>query len=89
MAHAASLIEARSVFLPKSADWLDAFRAEVLQFPHGAYMDQIDALSQYLNWVKRWQDDDTSLAPSGFIYFADGDYWLPYDPSKRLGGSSL
>ena len=53
MAAAAALIEARSVFIPKSADWLDAFKLELLQFPHGAYMDQVDALSQYLNWVKK------------------------------------
>jgi len=53
MAAAAALIEARTVFLPKTADWLDAFKLELLQFPHGAYMDQVDALSQYLNWVKR------------------------------------
>lgn len=53
MAAAALLIESRSVFLPKTADWLDAFKLELLQFPHGAYMDQVDALSQYLNWVKK------------------------------------
>lgn len=52
MAACADLIEARRVALPKHADWLDAFRAELAQFPHGKYMDQIDALSQYLNWVK-------------------------------------
>ncbi|MBI1292375.1 phage terminase large subunit [bacterium] len=52
MAAAAALIESRSVFLPKDAPWLAAFRLELLQFPHGAYMDQVDALSQYLNWTK-------------------------------------
>jgi predicted phage terminase large subunit-like protein len=53
MCAASALIEAGCVFLPKAAEWLDAFKLEVLQFPHAAYADQVDALSQYLNWVKR------------------------------------
>ena len=36
--------------LPKSAPWLDDFLVEYLAFPGGKYDDQIDALSQFLNW---------------------------------------
>lgn len=77
MAAAAALIEARSVFIPKSADWLDAFKLELLQFPHGAYMDQVDALSQYLNWVKKQQLAGGGM-PAGacgvcFAYDSDGN----------------
>jgi predicted phage terminase large subunit-like protein len=42
-------IEARSVWLPRQASWLDEFRHEVMAFPAGRYSDQVDALSQGLN----------------------------------------
>jgi len=42
-------IEARSVWLPRRAPWLDDFRHEVMAFPAGRYSDQVDALSQGLN----------------------------------------
>jgi len=47
-----SLIEAGRVFLPENASWLQAFMTELLLFPNGAHDDQVDALSQYLNWLK-------------------------------------
>ena len=43
-------IEAGSLILPKSAAWLDDFLVEYLAFPWGKHDDQIDALSQFLNW---------------------------------------
>jgi hypothetical protein len=44
-------IEARQVHLPRGAAWLDELRAELLQFPHGRYDDQVDSISQFLNWI--------------------------------------
>lgn len=44
-----AVIERGDVFLPEDAPWLDAFRKEILQFPHGKNDDQVDALSQFLN----------------------------------------
>ena len=44
-------IENGSVLLPKVAPWLDAFRSELLAFPNSAHDDQVDALSQLINWV--------------------------------------
>ena len=41
-------IENGQVWLPKAAPWLEAFRQEVRQFPHGRYDDQIDSMSQFL-----------------------------------------
>lgn len=51
------MLEAGLVGLPHSAPWLAAFEEEVLGFPQGAHDDQVDALSQYLNWVRtqQWQ----------------------------------
>jgi predicted phage terminase large subunit-like protein len=43
-------IEAGSVFLPHQAPWLDAFRTELLAFPAGRHDDQVDALSQGLEY---------------------------------------
>jgi predicted phage terminase large subunit-like protein len=46
------MIEAGQVWLPKRAAWLAAFEQELLMFPNGAHDDRVDALSQYLNWVR-------------------------------------
>jgi phage terminase large subunit-like protein len=53
MSAQSSKIEAGQVYLPQQAEWLDDFRAELLQFPHGRYDDQADSLSQFLNWIDR------------------------------------
>ena len=44
-------IEAGHVFLPRHAPWLDDFQAEILQFPHGRFDDQVDSMSQFLTWI--------------------------------------
>jgi predicted phage terminase large subunit-like protein len=38
------------VFMPASAHWLRAMLDELLAFPHGTYDDQVDSVSQFLNW---------------------------------------
>lgn len=52
MAACTARIEDGRVFLPMDADWLDAFRAELLAFPNGSHDDQVDALSQLINWTR-------------------------------------
>ncbi len=47
-----ALIEAGKVALPEEAPWLASFEHELLAFPRGAHDDQVDAFSQYLNWVR-------------------------------------
>lgn len=47
-----AMIEAGKVVLPKDAAWLAEFEREVLMFPKGKHDDQVDALSQYLGWVR-------------------------------------
>ncbi len=71
MAHGATLIEGGAFFIPTEAEWLDAFRSEVLQFPHGSFMDQVDALSQYLNWVKRWDSYDDGFGSPILVQLYD------------------
>ncbi|MCH7871277.1 MAG: hypothetical protein IID33_06215 [Planctomycetes bacterium] len=46
-------IEAGYVLLPERAPWLQDFQTEILQFPAGKHDDQVDSLSQFLNWVSR------------------------------------
>jgi predicted phage terminase large subunit-like protein len=49
-----SEIEAGRVYLPKTADWLDEFKRELLNFPNGKHDDQVDSLSQFLRWDSRF-----------------------------------
>ena len=46
------LMEAGKMALPVCAPWLAAFEAEFFAFPEAAHDDQVDAVSQYLNWVR-------------------------------------
>ncbi len=56
-------IEAGHVYLPRNAQWLSEFRAELLQFPKGRYDDQVDSLSQFLNWVEQRQHNQIRVLP--------------------------
>ena len=42
------------VQLAQGALWYDEFVAEATQFPYGPFDDQMDALSQYLNWIAEY-----------------------------------
>ena len=50
MSAVSARIEAGSVHLPERAPWLQDFETEVLQFPRGRHDDQVDSMSQFLNW---------------------------------------
>jgi predicted phage terminase large subunit-like protein len=39
------------VVLPEAAQWKDEFLEEVVLFPYGAYDDQVDAMTQFLDWI--------------------------------------
>jgi predicted phage terminase large subunit-like protein len=44
-------IEEGRVLLPEAAPWLAAFRHELLAFPNGRHDDQVDSVSQFLDWT--------------------------------------
>jgi predicted phage terminase large subunit-like protein len=44
-------IERGMVLIPKEADWLPAFKRELLAFPNGRYDDQVDSMTQFLDWI--------------------------------------
>jgi predicted phage terminase large subunit-like protein len=56
-----SRIEAGDLILPEDAPWLADFEREILGFPNARHDDQVDALSQLLNWSSRWIEMDEPL----------------------------
>jgi predicted phage terminase large subunit-like protein len=44
--------EAGQVHFPREASWLDELLHELLAFPNGRHDDQIDSISQFLNWAE-------------------------------------
>jgi len=83
-------LESGCLVLPKSAPWLDDFLMEYLAFPNGKHDDQIDALSQFLNWRT------TAERRSTFSFdFGHDDHGLvggapsPEEISRRFGGARL
>jgi predicted phage terminase large subunit-like protein len=45
--------EAGQVHLPKQAPWLDELLNEMLGFPNTRYCDQVDTISQFLDWAQQ------------------------------------
>ena len=55
------------------ADWLDTFLLELLAFPNGRHDDQVDSVSQFLNWASlRKFLDGNMLVGMGAKVFRDG-----------------
>ena len=47
-----AMIEAGYVSIPTEASWVAAFQHELVMFPNGKYDDQVDSLSQYLEYQR-------------------------------------
>lgn len=45
-------MEEGKVFMPKDAPWLPALLKELLVFPEGTHDDQVDSISQFLDWYQ-------------------------------------
>ena len=58
-------IEAGQVFLPKDTPWLGDFLDELLAFPRGRHDDQVDSVSQFLNWAGRQERNQRRIAIFG------------------------
>ena len=59
-------IEEGRVWLPASLPGLDTFLAELRAFPFGRYDDQIDTLTQVLDYIMfNWRSVETERLPSG------------------------
>ncbi|MGM0743417.1 MAG: phage terminase large subunit, partial [Pseudomonadota bacterium] len=45
------MIEGGRIAIPKEAPWIADFRQELVMFPKGRHDDQVDSVSQFLNWL--------------------------------------
>lgn len=58
-----AMIEAGRLSLPHRASWLSAFEEEVLQFPNATNDDQVDALTQYLDFCRKSSFEKLRIRP--------------------------
>jgi len=62
------MCECGRVFLPVRAPWLDAFVDELLMFPSGPHDDQVDSMTQALNYLRdEAYSGDFRLIPIGSL----------------------
>jgi predicted phage terminase large subunit-like protein len=57
--------EARQIHLPRDAPWLGEFLHEILGFPHSRHDDQIDSVSQFLNWIESSRSREPTVSLFG------------------------
>ena len=57
LAAVSPMLEAGRLKMPRNAAWKDAFESELLAFPQGRHDDQVDALSQFLQWLQGKERD--------------------------------
>jgi len=69
-------IEAGHVYLPREASWLDTFMLELLAFPNGRHDDQVDSVSQFLNWAAQQNFFDANMLVGTTVkVFVGGVEW--------------
>ena len=66
--------EAGQVYLPSEALWLSEFLHEILAFPNARHDDQIDSVSQFLNWAEA-HDRGQPLIGAAPKIFIGGKEW--------------
>lgn len=54
------MIEAGRVWLPREAHYLPCLENEIVNFPNGKYDDQVDTISQVLQWLKEEERRNTN-----------------------------
>ena len=68
MASQSFKIQDGRVYLPKQADWLEDYLRELLTFPNGKHDDQVDSVSQFLNWAAKRRYFETESLDPGLVY---------------------
>lgn len=60
-------LEQGLVAVPETAPWQDEFRKDMLGFPNATHDDQVDALTQFLEWLAtpRWRGTFVPRTPDG------------------------
>ncbi|EAQ96143.1 phage terminase large subunit [Congregibacter litoralis] len=77
------VVAAGRVFVPISAPWLEAFRAEIVKFPEARHDDQVDSLSQFLYWARKHGPDYPGGKPG--LGRPDGPVG---EPPQKVGNAS-
>jgi predicted phage terminase large subunit-like protein len=72
MAAQSARFEAGQVHLPRDAPWLADFLHEMLAFPNGRFDDQVDSVSQFLNWAEARDSFGIADIVCGPKIFRDG-----------------
>ena len=70
MSAQSSRFEAGQVFLPTDAPWLADLHRELLGFPNTKHDDQVDSISQFLNWAEKSKYKET--VATGGLYVLRG-----------------
>ena len=73
--------EAGQVHLPKEAPWLSVFLHEMLAFPRARHDDQIDSVSQFLNWAETYCKPISFAAP--IVITRPREDWFDYSRYYR------
>ena len=59
-----TMFEAGNILFAKNQDWLEELEAEILSFPNCKHDDQLDTISQFINWyndTKRLQNNNVRI----------------------------
>jgi predicted phage terminase large subunit-like protein len=78
-----SLIRSRRIHIPKSALWRDDYINEFVEFPSSKFDDQVDATTQYLDWIS--SNPIPEPAPPLGIAVAVGSNGVLNPPAKCNG----
>ena len=81
MSTVSARIEGGHVHLPKEAQWLAALERELQMFPHGDHDDQVDSMSQFLNW---WRNDPFCFQAIEIISVPRVDRWPEWSHYGQL-----
>ncbi|MET0181625.1 MAG: phage terminase large subunit [Caulobacterales bacterium] len=71
-------ISAGKVLIPKQAHWIGDLRDEILQFPNGDYDDQVDSISQALDYIRREKRASSNVSTIGGTLF-EGGVRVPFE----------
>ena len=73
-----SMVEAGQVYVPVGAHWVDCFNTEIAAFPQGRHDDQVDALTQLLDWSRGRLQSRAQGLVGAIVFMQDSDgnrYW--------------
>jgi len=71
------IVEAGRVHLPESAQWLFDYIEEMQGFPSAAHDDQVDATTQFLNWINALKTRERTVVQTGDVVEEYGSGYLP------------